>query len=358
MKVYAFPADMHGCGYYRIIWPAEQLRLQGIDVTIVEPGARDVGFTGVMSQDGQTMVDVNIPPDADLMVFQRVSHKHIASAIRLIRAKGVAVIVEIDDDLSCIDPRNPAFDLLQPGGIGENAMHSWHNIMDACRDATMVVTSTPALQRRYAVHGRGAVFDNYVQQELLNIPRVDHDMIGWAGSVHSHPGDLQVMGSSVNRLAQDGSQFMIVGNGEGVRQAWGISEKVPLHVSGFVEIQSWGQSVARLGVGVAPLADTKFNAAKSWLKMAEMAAAGVPCIGSPRAEYSRLNGLGVGWLAKDDKDWYRKLQTLRKDPSAREELSQLGRAVMSGLTIEGNAWRLGEIWQDAVDLQRKGRLVR
>lgn len=356
MKVYAFPADMHGCGFYRIIWPAEQLKLQGIDVTIVEPGARDVGFVGVMSQDGQTMVDVQIPQDADLMVFQRVSHRHIAQAIRLIRAKGVAVIVELDDDLSCIDPRNPAFDLLQPGG--NNPEHSWHNIMDACKDATMVVTSTPALQRRYAVHGRGAVFENYIQRELLGIPRIDHDAIGWAGSVHSHPGDLQVMGSSVNRLAQDGATLMVVGNGVGVHHAWGISETVPVHATGVVPLAEWGSAVAKLGIGVAPLADTKFNAAKSWLKLAEMAAAGVPCIGSPRAEYARLNGLGVGWLAKDDKEWFRKLQVLRKDLSFREELSQLGRAVMSGMTIEGNAWRLGEIWQDAVDLQRKGRLVR
>lgn len=356
MKVYVFPADMHGCGHYRMIWPAEQLRLQGIDITIVEPGARDVGFSGILSQDGQRMIDVNVPEDADLMVFQRVSHQHISKAIKMIRAKGVAVIVEIDDDLSCIDPRNPAFALLQPGG--KNPEHSWHNLMDACRDATMVVTSTQSLQRRYAVHGRGAVFDNYVQQELLYVPRVDHDMIGWAGSVHSHPGDLQVMGSSVNRLAQEGAQLMIIGNGQGVRQAWGISETVPVHCTGPTSVQKWGENVAKLGIGVAPLADTKFNAAKSWLKMAEMAAAGVPCIGSPRIEYSRLNAMGVGALAKDDKDWYRKLKILRTNPQARQDMSDLGRAVMSGLTIEGNAWRLAEIWQDAVDLQRKGRLVR
>jgi hypothetical protein len=356
MKVYAFPADMHGCGFYRIIWPAEQLKLQGIDITIVKPGARDVGFTGVMNSDGTEMIDVQIPPDADLMVFQRVSHKFIAQAIRLIRAKGVAVIVELDDDLSCIDPRNPAWNLLQPGGEGESAMHSWHNLMDACRDATMVVTSTPALQKRFAVHGRGAVFENYVEARLLSIPRVDHDMIGWAGSIHSHPGDLQAMGSSVNRLAQDGAQFMVAGSGQGVAEAWSLPPEAALHASGVVPLAQWGDAVSKLGIGVAPLADTKFNAAKSWLKVAEMAAVGVPCVASPRAEYVRLHEQGVGTLAKNDKDWYRKLSALRKDSALREESSQMGRAVMGGFTIEGNAWKLAEIWQDAVTLQRKGRL--
>lgn len=356
MKVYAFPADMHGCGHYRIIWPAEMLKLQGIDVTIVEPGARDVGFVGVMSQDGTQMVDVKVPEDADLMVFQRVSHKHIAQAIRLIRAKGVAVIVEIDDDLSCIDPRNPAFELLQPGGKGEHANHSWHNLMDACRDATMVVTSTRALQRRYAVHGRGAVFDNYIHERLLHIPRVDHNQIGWAGSVHSHPGDLQVMGSSVNRLAQQGYRFANVGNGKGVHEAWGIPHTVPVATTGATSVHEWPDFVAKLGIGVAPLANTKFNTAKSWLKMAEMAALGVPCVVSPRVEYMRLFDMGIGMVAEKPNQWFNALKRLADDADHREQLSLVGRAVMGGLTIEGNAWRLGEIWADAVTLQRKGRL--
>lgn len=356
MKVYAFPADMHGCGFYRIIWPSEQLKLQGVDVTVVEPGSRDVGFVGVMNNDNTEMINVQIPEDADVMVFQRVSHRHIAQAVRLIRAKGVAVVVELDDDLSCIDPRNPAFELLQPGGSQPD--HSWHNLMAACKDATMVVTSTPALQKRFASHGRGAVFENYIHARLLGIPRVDHDVIGWAGSVHSHPGDLQVMGSSVNRLAQDGAQFMNIGNGIGVREVWSLPETAPLHCTGATGVHEWPDYVAKLGIGVAPLADTKFNAAKSWLKMAEMAAVGVPCVVSPRAEYLRLYAQGIGIKAEKPNQWYNALNDLRKDASLREEVSAAGRAVMGGFTIEGNAWKLAEIWQDALDLQRKGKLVR
>ena len=349
MKIYAFPADMHGCGSYRIIWPSEQLKLEGWDIDIVLPGSRDRGLRGVMDDDG-FMKDVIIPEDADLMVFQRVSHVHIAQAIELIRAKGVAVVVEIDDDLTCIDPRNPAFDLLKPGGLQPE--HSWRNTLKACEAATMVVVSTPALLKTFARHGRGRVYDNYIQRHLLDIPRVDHDLIGWAGSVHSHPGDLQVMGSSINRLAQEGYQFANIGNGIGVREAWGIGQHVPLHCTGVTDPGGWGQMVAKLGVGVAPLADTKFNAAKSWLKMAEMAAVGVPCVGSPRAEYSRLHERGVGTLARNEKEWYRKVKILASSPAARQEMSEQGRAIMAGMTVEGNAWRLGEIWAEAFELSR------
>jgi hypothetical protein len=220
----------------------------------------------------------------------------------------------------------------------------------------MVVTSTPSLQKRFAAHGRGAVFENYIHARLLGIPRVDHDVIGWAGSVHSHPGDLQVMGSSVNRLAQDGAEFMNIGNGIGVREAWSLPETAPLHCSGVTDVFTWPDTVAKLGIGVAPLADTKFNAAKSWLKMAEMAAVGVPCVVSPRAEYMRLHRDGIGAVAEKPNQWYNALKRLRDDAGYREELSQQGRAVMGGYTIEGNAWRLAEIWADAVALQRTGRV--
>lgn len=347
MKVYAFPADNQGCGFYRVIAPSEALKDQGVDVEVVGPENRSAGLSGVL--DGDNLVGVNIPDDADLIVFQRVTHKHILQAIPLIRARGVAVITEIDDDLTCIDPRNPAFDLLQPNSKTWPE-HSWHNTVDALKASTLVVCSTPALARRFGSHTR--VWENHVPSRYLDIPRVDSRMVGWGGSVHSHPADLQVMGNSMARLAGDGWTLGVVGNGEGVHEAWGLPGNAAVHASGVVPLDKWPDTLSKLGVGVAPLADTKFNAAKSWLKMAEMAAVGVPCVGSPRAEYSRLYARGVGALA-EGKDWYRKLKFLLENDNAREELSQSGRYAMSGLTIEGNAWKLAEIWHEAVSLQRR-----
>jgi hypothetical protein len=343
MRVYAFPADDQGCGNYRIIWPGNALKDQGIDVEIVPAHGRDNMLSAVM--DGDVMRDINIPADADVIVFQRVTHKHIAQAIKLIRARGVAVVVELDDDLTCIDPRNPAYQMLHPKGPWPD--HNWQHTLSACKDATLVVSSSKALMQRFG----GRLFDNYVPARYLDVKHQDNRLIGWGGSVHSHPGDLQVMGSSINRLVQAGFEIGVIGDGKDVARNWGMPED-KLHISGVVPIDQWPHALSGLGIGVAPLADTKFNAAKSWLKAAEMAAVGVPCVMSPRAEYSRLNGLGVGMLAKDDKDWYRKLKFLAEDDQARLDLSARGRQVMMGMTIEGNAWKLAEIWQDALKLQR------
>lgn len=320
---------------------------QGHDISIVDPASRDSAIKGVM--DGDTMVDVQIPEDADLMVFQRVSHKQVAHAVELIRAKGVAVVVDMDDDLSCIHPANPAFDFMRPGG--QHPDHSWHNAQQACDNATLVTVTTEPLRKRYGRTGNGRIFDNYVPSYMLDIEHADSDVIGWPGSVHSHPLDLHEMGSAPSRLARDGRSLAVIGDGKGVQEIWGV----PVHASGVVDLHEWGRAVTKLGIGVAPLADTAFNAAKSWLKVAEMSAVGVPWVASPRAEYSRMHRLGAGLLAKDQKDWYRKLSQLADSAAMRQELSEQGRSVVQGLTIEANAWKLAEIWQEAVTIERANR---
>lgn len=352
MKVYVFPADEHGCGHYRLIWPAEQLQLQGMDVVIVRPKDRDGMLSGVVEK--RKLIDVQIPADADVVVFQRVTHHLIAQAVKLIRARGVAVVVDMDDDLTCIDPRNPAHALLHPKNT--NAEHDWRYALDACRDATLVTTSTDPLIKRYASHGRGVRFDNYIPSSVLSQERTDNAMVGWAGSLHSHPGDLQTMGSSVNRLMQEGVEFAVIGGLEGIHRAWGVPGEWNIHYTGPTTVHDWTRALGQLGVGVAPLAETKFNTAKSWLKMLEYAAAGVPAVGADMPEYDRLHKMGIGLKARKPNDWYNHLKNLATCHETRAELSARGREVAAGLTMEANAWKLGEIWTDALKTERSRAL--
>lgn len=355
MKIYVFPADTFGCGYYRIIWPALALQRQGHDVSIVTPKQRDQMMQGVLQ--GDKMVNVRIPEDADIIVLQRVTHRHLVQAISLIRARGVAVVVDMDDDLTCIHPANPAFNMLHPRN--GNVDHSWENTLRACDAATLVTVSTPALIKRYGRTGNGRVVVNCVPERMLDVPHEDSDVVGWGGSIHSHPTDLQAMGPSVAQLLQSGRKFKVAGPISGVHAALGVSQATEIESTGIIgDLEAWPLAINSLGVGVAPLADSKFNEAKSWLKMAEYAAVGVPCIGSPRAEYVRLHKLGVGLLAKNTGEWRSKLQELSASQRAREDLSWRGREVMRDLTIEGNAWRWYEAWADALSLQRESPLVR
>jgi hypothetical protein len=354
VKIYVYPADKTGCGYYRMIWPARVLAAQGHTVEVVLPKGRsgNVGLDGMVDENGR-LVSVTVPPDADVMVFQRITMDQLSQAIPLIRELGVAVVVDMDDDLTCIDPRNIAWTAMHPK-MG-TAGHTWDNATRACIAATVVTVSTPALLRTYAPHGRGVVLENCVPASYLDVEHHNSAVVGWPGSVHSHPGDLPMLGSSISRLVGEGHRFAAVGEGIGVRDALGLG--VEPAATGVVPIERWPQAVATLGVGVAPLKDTKFNAAKSWLKPLEMAACGVPWVASPRAEYQRLHKRGCGLLADKPSRWYRLLRDLAADPGRRADMSAAGRAVAAELTIEGNAWRWLEVWEHAAAVERQATSV-
>ena len=273
----------------------------------------------------------------------------------MIRSKGVAVVVDMDDDLTKIDPNNPAFYAMRSDS--GDLRHNWRNAHQACLDATLVTVSTPALLPVYAPHGRGVVLDNCVPASYLQVPHTDSATMGWPGSTHSHPFDVQEVGPAVARLLREGHTYRGVGPPDGLRQALGL-EADP-EVTGSVELNQWPTALAQLGIGLAPLADTAFNQAKSRLKIVELSSVGVPWVASPRAEYIRFQQrTGVGLLAARPKDWFRQLKRLITDPVLRADQSAAGRAAMAGETIEGNAWRWLDAWTSALRAQRAGRLTR
>lgn len=363
MKVYVYPADEHGCGHHRLIWPAVELQKLGHDVTVVMPGDRAVR----LELDGDRVVRINLPADAEVVVLQRLTNRYMAAAVELIRSQGVAVVVDIDDDLRSIHPANPAFAALHPrneGTVGGNGMishHSWAHLDVACRAATLVTVSTPALLPRYAAHGRGRVIYNYLAPHYYGVPRVDSDVVGWPASLHSHPNDPADVGNAVARFVNElGGQFEVTCRPDGVGRAFGLNADPP-GVEALTGIYEWPRVVAGLGVGIAPLADTRFNAAKSWLKPLEMCAVGVPWIGSPRAEYVRLHEYGgdilAGLIADHPRRWYRMLRDLAASAEMREEIRQRGYHVADRLRLADHAWRHWEAWSDALAAQRGSRVA-
>ena len=358
MIVYVYPADVYGCGSYRMIWPAMALRAAGHDVRVQVPSQRE-GIGGDIDARTNVLKNVRIPDDADVIVLQRVAFAHMAQAVPMIRARGVAVVVDMDDDLTKIDPSNPAFWAMRTDGVGRAAHHNYRNAHAACLDATLVTVSTPALLKVYAPHGRGVVLENRVPAGYLDIEHDDSATLGWPGSVHSHPADLHQLGPAVQRLVREGASYWGVGPnyadriGDGaLRRALGLFDDPPC--SGPVDMSEYPRRVAEIGVGLAPLAQTAFNASKSWLKPLEMMACGVPFVAQNFEEYRRLMTqaclIGHG-VANTPKDWYRKLKALVASEPLRREISATGREFASRMTIEGNAWRWWDAWSAAVQLQ-------
>jgi hypothetical protein len=356
VKIKVYPADMHGCGHFRLVWPAEYLGRSGlpdgVEMEIFPPTDRDLKLR-VTGERVDEVLDVE--PDA-VYVFQRLTHSWMAQTVPLLRKAGAAVVIDVDDDLGSIHPRNPAYDAYHPRNhltrdpvTREVRRHSWKNLADACRAATLVTVSTPALLPRYAAHGRGHVLTNHLPETYYGLEHTDSEIIGWPAALQSHPDDPSVVGGAVARLCGDSGGFQVVGDPVGMGAAFGLSADPPGR-SGLL-IHQWPQAVVELGIGIAPLADTRFNACKSWLKPLEMSALGIPWVASPRAEYARLHRRGAGVLADNPRRWYRELLRLRESPALRSERAEAGRDVAGLFRLRDNAWRWLEAWEKAYALQ-------
>lgn len=367
MKITVYPADSAGCGAFRLIWAAEELKKQGHDIDLRPPDRRDIRLqvTGNRRRDKESHTEDVLDLDTDVIVLQRITHQFMAEAIPILRRKGVAVVIDVDDDLTSIHPSNPAYNGYHPKNqwmvnrkSGEFSRNSWRNLVAACREATVVTVSTPALMEIYARQGQGRVIYNHLPAHYYGVDHVDSDRIGWPASLASHPDDPSALGGAMARLCASPRDFQVIGDPTGCGYVFGLVTDPSGHDLP-ISLKEWPMAVASLGIGVAPLADTRFNRCKSWLKPLELSALGVPWVASPRAEYQRLydlgtkQGLTIGALADTPRRWYQELSRLQRSPELRQERAGAAREVADGFRLEPNAWRWLSVWEEAYDLERR-----
>lgn len=336
------PADKSGCGLYRMMIPGREVAKSN-DHQMYFGG----GVHGRVERDsnGNPTVTYLPPLNVDVIVFQRPFDWIVQQCIPLAQAQGVAVVVELDDDVRRVDPMNFAKDKIDPR---KSPLSNWKHVVEACRQADWVTVSTPAL-RSYAPHGRVSVIPNTIPQSVLSVPpRPMHSppVVSWAGAVTTHPRDLQEVGRGVrNALDATGAKFQCIGSDDGVQVGLQLTDEQHYPATGWVDLPNYPQTVHDIAdVGIVPLAKTHFNEAKSWLKGLEMAGLGIPFVASPLPAYRELTAMGVGELAARPYEWTTKLTRLLTDDAYRQERVESARAVIAEkLTID----KVVDQWVDA-----------
>lgn len=348
LKILVFPADLEACGHYRLIWPAMVMKEEtDYDIRIISP--QDRGNTLVAEIDEFDNVHkVRCTKVADVLVFQRLTHKYLSQAIPMLVEQGYHVVVDMDDDLETISQTNPAWNVYHPksGARSVVAHHSWMHARNACKSASATTLSSLALLERYG-YGHGTVIRNFIPEHYLAIPRNDSTIVGWGGSMRSHAEDVPVMGNAIRRLIDEGYGFIQVGPPGGLKDALRLSEEPT--ATGPVDMDGWAPALAEhIGVGVAPLAVTKFNHAKSRLKPLEYASLGIPVVMSDLDEYRAFHeNFGIGKLARKPTDWYKKLKELLDNEEYRLGQSFFAREMSMKLTIQANVERWIKVWTPA-----------
>lgn len=349
MKVLALSADQGGCHFYRIGEPSRVAKALGVDVM----NATEVLVDAVIDQRANRTTVNEIKTDADLIIIQRPMDNAFTSLIEQAKRQGIATVVELDDDFHSIHRQNMAYDLINgKDHIGPQ----W--IAAAARAADHVTVSTTALAK-YAPHGRYTVLRNCVPESIFNIranrPLRDKPVIGWTGTVQTHPVDLLAAKGVVGQVAEkNGLSVGIVGDGGSVREHLGLHSDTHMSVTGWVDIEHYYTTMAvTMDIGIVPLEMSAFNQAKSNIKGLEMAALGIPFIASPTREYERLEVHGVGKTAKSPGEWRKHLQRWIDRPSEMQKnIEHYQSVIKSEMTYEARGADWVDAWQRAIDYRK------
>lgn len=161
--------------------------------------------------------------------------------------------------------------------------------------------------------------DRYPRPELP-APESDVLTIGWIGSpatVHY----VQQLADPLRRLAlKHRVRLLVIGGGE---VALPGVEVISQTWSEVTEVES----IARLDIGVMPLADSPWERGKCGYKLIQYMACGLPVVASPVGVNTSVVTDGEnGFLARDAEGWYQALNRLANDAGLRARFGAAGRA--------------------------------
>src|SRR5688572_6374484 len=258
----------------------------------------------------------------DLVHIFRRSEPDTWQAVSSLMRAGMPMTFDNDDDLTAV-PRQRRSAIASQRHFAATVRMG--------RAARVLTTTNDVLAEKYRRAGveRVEVIGNYLVPDVAR-PRHPHRgvVVGWvAGVEHKSDADALAIAATLKRLVAEHPDVSV--------ECIGVDLKLPVryrhdrHVA-FEEVPD------RLGgfdIGIAPLADTAFNRARSDIKLKEYAASGVVWLASPVGPYRQLGETQGGRLVPDD-GWYAALERLVVEERARTELARRGRAWAQRQTID------------------------
>jgi glycosyltransferase involved in cell wall biosynthesis len=248
--------------------------------------------------------------------------KEITDLVRLAKAKGQKIVVDIDDFFEGLDPSNRAYSATDPKLHPDNNRDHYIKMI---YEADAVITSTPFLYNYYAAK-RNNVFlvRNGIDIDRWRL-RKDKakrsPVVGWVGATPWRSKDLESLNPYVPKfLKKHNLTFHHSGHTPEAPFAY---EQIGYHrqkstIMPMAPILDYPKLFPPIDVGLVPLNNLEFNHAKSFIKGLEYAAAGVPFISSYSPEYQYLADAGVGRIANTPEEWTYHLTELL-DPLMRQD---------------------------------------
>jgi len=233
---------------------------------------------------------------------------------------GKPVIVDLDDDFNSIPKHNSAYKYTGAG-------HPTYlmNLRQLLQQPNVSVTyASPELVNRYKIDG--TVIPNYWDDENPNweagsAKRDGLINIAFSGTA-THREDFNIAEPAIKKLLDEN---------ENLRFVTQLDEQIYKRFLLYPERQKlflpplpyddYPLSYRYFDIMVVPLRDTRFNRAKSDVKLSECGVAKVPYVASALPQYTDW---GVGGLTVGDDGWEDALRTLVASEETRREYGQAG----------------------------------
>ena len=275
--------------------------------------------------------------DFDLVHVMRICHPLMPRLIRRLQQRGVAVVWDNDDARVAI-VREPTRVSGQDGLAAQRFYATMRGITNA---ANLVTTPSPALAELHAeASGREVrILPNLLPPTFARPERVmPHSgiRIGWHAMPHHAESFAALeMRAMLEHLLARHAHVSIVAIGLDLE----IRSRRYEHNPG-IPYGALPQSIVHFDIGLAPLAHTAVNGARSDVKLKEYAAVGVPWLASPIGPYAGLGEQQGGRLVENG-EWFAAIEQLMNDVDARRVLSHRGLRWAGSETIEDHV----ELWE-------------
>jgi hypothetical protein len=273
-------------------------------------------------------------------VYRRVEPGVIACVDEL-RARGVGITWDIDDDCRVVPRESPNF--REFGGLGGARFFALQTKM--MRRADVVTTTTEYLAERFrGAHQTPVVaVDNYLDQSQFGRPSPHEGIvIGWVAG-YEHRADVARL--KLTELLRE-----VMAKDPRIRVAT-LGVKLKLEPARYsfnpgVSMQELPGHISQFDIGIAPMADIPFNACRSAVKVKEYAAAGVPWLASGRGPYADLDSRHGG-ITLTDEQWLPALLALAASSEKREGLRQKGMAWAETQRMDRHIDKWYAVWRRA-----------
>jgi len=291
--------------------------------------------------------------EADVVHFCRCWWGPNERLARSLRAAGIGVVWDNDDDLLAVPKHARSYDRLK----GLRGQQVWASMKSMMRLADIVTAPGEHLANLYheASGTDVRVLENYLPPTFVRPqrgPLRNGITVGWHGQ-HEHREDFDDLRlrETLDRLLARHITLNVVSIGMnlGLRSNRYFPQE-------YVVYSDLPERLAMLDVGIAPIADTPFNRSRSNIKLKEYAASGVPWLASATGPYANLGEDQGGRLVVDD-DWYHAIEQVILDADDRSRLAHRARRWAESQRIEAHVDEWERTFEEAIERTRS-RAVR